>query len=336
MIAIIIIGVVILLPLIYLSRLKGEYEVTRSILIQKKAKVIFAKICDFKTWNEWSPWLIHEPKTQIVYSKDCQKEGGHYNWNGKIIGAGKLTHVRLISPHKIEQKIEFIKPFRAVCRVAWKIEDNKGSSKVTWIMQGKMPFLFRFMTAKTVQLIKKDYDFGLAMLNGVLDSKAERPKLSFNGKVNLNEQTCITKSYTGSFDNLKSVMSQTFPELYQYVEKAKNLEIVGVPFTAYRKINLKKNTVKLDICIPIKGKDIANIYETKTFPAGRYFKNTLQGSYKFLEFAWHHSFNHFKMQKKTQKMSFDWKRICLEFYRNDPSKVKHTNDTITEIYFPIK
>ena len=48
MIAIIIIGVVILLPLIYLSRLKGEYEVTRSILIQKKAKVIFAKICDFK------------------------------------------------------------------------------------------------------------------------------------------------------------------------------------------------------------------------------------------------------------------------------------------------
>ena len=53
MIAIIIIGVVILLPLIYLSRLKGEYEVTRSILIQKKAKVIFAKICDFKTWNEW-------------------------------------------------------------------------------------------------------------------------------------------------------------------------------------------------------------------------------------------------------------------------------------------
>ena len=62
MIAIIIIGVVILLALIYLSRLKGEYEVKRSILIQKKAKVIFDKICDFKTWNEWSPWLIHEPK----------------------------------------------------------------------------------------------------------------------------------------------------------------------------------------------------------------------------------------------------------------------------------
>ena len=74
MIAIIIIGVVILLPLIYLSRLKGEYEVTRSILIQKKAKVIFAKICDFKTWN---CGVRGEPKTQIVYSKDC--EGGHYN-----------------------------------------------------------------------------------------------------------------------------------------------------------------------------------------------------------------------------------------------------------------
>ncbi len=336
MITIIIIGIIVLLPLVYLSLLKGEYEVKRNILIHKKAKVIFDKICDFKTWNEWSPWLIHEPETKIVYSRDFQKEGGSYTWDGKTIGSGKLTHTRLVSPNKIEQRIDFIKPFRAVCRVAWKIEEEKGSSKVTWIMQGKMPFLFRFMTAKTVCMIEKDYDFGLAMINGILDSKAERPELSFNGKTVLAEQNCLTKSYTGSFDNLKSVMSQTFPELYQYIVKSENLEIAGVPFTAYRKMSPKKNTVKLDICIPIKGSSSANTYEIKTFPAGKYFKSTLKGNYKFLEFAWPQSFNHLKMQKKIQKMRFDWRRVCLEFYPNDPTKLKHTNDTLTEIYIPIK
>ena len=73
MIAIIIIGVVILLPLIYLSRLKAEYEVKRSILIQKKAKVIFAKICDFKTWNEWS-LVDSRKKRKLFIAKTVKKK----------------------------------------------------------------------------------------------------------------------------------------------------------------------------------------------------------------------------------------------------------------------
>ncbi|MEW8350015.1 MAG: GyrI-like domain-containing protein, partial [Candidatus Thiodiazotropha taylori] len=73
-------------------------------------------------------------------------------------------------------------------------------------------------------------------------------------------------------------------------------------------------------------------FKLKQFPAGRYYKTTMKGSYQFLELAWYQAYSHLQMQKiKPQK-----KAASLEFYENDPNEVDHTNEITTSIYVPVK
>jgi uncharacterized protein YndB with AHSA1/START domain len=94
-------AIVIAIPLaavIYLATLDGSFRVKRSLEIEAPAEAVFAAIVDLRSWPEWSPWMMHEPDAALVYSDDFQQEGGHYSWDGKVVGAGKLTHLSF-KPH---------------------------------------------------------------------------------------------------------------------------------------------------------------------------------------------------------------------------------------------
>ena len=107
---------------------------------------------------------MHEPGTTLAFSDKPDQEGGWYTWDGKLIGAGKLTHEKFTGEEKIEQRIEFKRPFKSVCKVWWELEKKDDSTTlVSWNMDGKMPFLFRFMAKKMPEYISKDYDTGLYM-----------------------------------------------------------------------------------------------------------------------------------------------------------------------------
>ncbi|MCU7810598.1 MAG: SRPBCC family protein, partial [Candidatus Thiodiazotropha sp. (ex Notomyrtea botanica)] len=144
--ALIIIAFIVAVPLFYLATLDGGFKVRRSLVIASDRKTVFDKVRDFRSWRDWSPWLMHEPDTALTYSDTPDQEGGWYTWDGKTVGAGKLTHVQFTGNEMIEQRIEFKRPFKSVSKVWWEFErTDKGTTRVHWNMAGKMPFLFRFM-----------------------------------------------------------------------------------------------------------------------------------------------------------------------------------------------
>ena len=135
-------------------------------------QTVFNKVRDFRSWAEWSPWLMHEPDTRLEFSQSPEQEGGWYTWDGDRVGAGKLTHVSIEPPDRIEERIEFLRPFKSVSAVWWEFVDRDGQTEVSWNMKGAMPFFFRFMTRMMSVMIGKDYDLGLALLRGTLDPRA--------------------------------------------------------------------------------------------------------------------------------------------------------------------
>lgn len=330
--ALIILAVILAIPLLYLATLDGNYTVRRSLEIGASRKTVFDKIRDFKSWADWSPWMMHEPEAALVYSDDPDQAGGWYTWDGRTIGSGKLIHEKFTGEEKIEQRIEFKRPFKSVCRVWWELERKDDSTTlVHWNMAGKMPFLFRFMAKKMPEYIGKDYETGLYLLRGELESGAEVPRLSFIGPVELPDQTALTIHFDGHLDDMKKAMMEGFPRLGNYVDE-NGITATGFPFCIYHKVDLRKMHFNCDMALPVPAETTSGELDVKTYTGGRYYKTTLQGSYEFLELAWYQAYSHLQMQKIKPESG----RAALEMYEVDPAAVSHTNELITSIYIPIK
>ncbi|MCU7842482.1 MAG: SRPBCC family protein [Candidatus Thiodiazotropha sp. (ex Monitilora ramsayi)] len=330
--AFIVIAVILAVPIIYLATLDGGFTVKRSLEIDADRKTVFDKVRDFRSWPSWSPWLMHEPETKLVYSDKPNKEGGWYTWDGRIVGAGKLTHGKFTNEEMIEQRIEFKRPFRSVSKVWWEFEaTDKGTTLVHWNMAGKMPFLFRFMAKKMPEYISKDYDTGLYMLRGELETDTEVPHITFEGTSEVSDQTALAIHFEGHLEEMKKAMMDGFPRLGRYVDD-NGLSATGYPFTIYHKVDLGDMHFNCDMAIPVPAETASSEFEVKSYPGGRYFKTTLQGSYDFLELAWYQAYSHLQMQKIKPAP----KRPSLEVYENDPASVNHTNEIITSIYIPVR
>lgn len=317
--------------LVYLATLDGSYKVDRSIVIKVPPQQVFDRVRDFRSWKDWSPWLIHEPDAELEFSEHPDQEGGWYRWDGRVVGAGTLTHGRIETPSMIDQQIEFIRPFRSVVAVGWRFQPCEEGTRVHWQMNGRMPFLFRFMAARTQAMIEKDYDLGLAMLRGVLDAQAEVPRLEFVGKTVLAPWHSLAYDWSGSLEDMPGVMQQQFPLLAAEIEQQGRRQ-TGPAFTAYHQIDLQRQQTQCSMAIVVDSETSAGNMTLKELGGGRYFKVTLQGSYNFLGLAWYAANSHLRMHKIKRDRS----RPSLEVYENDPRSVSDSNELLTTLYLPLK
>ncbi|MCH9699563.1 MAG: GyrI-like domain-containing protein [Gammaproteobacteria bacterium] len=328
---IILLLVVIAALFVYLACLPGDYKVSRSITVNTDIQSVFDKIRDFKTWPAWSPWLMHEPKTRLEFSENYTEEGGYYAWDGEYVGAGKLTHVQFHAPEQIKQRLEFTRPFKSVCDVSFDLKPQENGTAITWVMHGSMPFLFRFMTKKTVQMIGKDYELGLAMLAGQLAPQAEHPRISFDGEQSLSAQPALCQSFSGYLADMQTAMKEAYPGMMDYINQ-RNGKLSGPPLTVYHQVNLKTMHFTCDFAVPVEQSIDPGQYQFKQLPAGEFYKVSLKGDYRFLEMAWYSAYNHLRMLK----IKFHTKRPSLEVYINNPSAAESTNQLVTELYVPLK
>ncbi len=113
---------------------------------------------------------------------------------------------------------------------------------------------------------------------------------------------------------------------------SRDASISGYPMSIYHKVNLKADRFQCDLAVPTEADIPAGEYVFKEAAAGRFLKVVLQGSYEFLELAWHVAYSHIHIRK----YKVDSSQAALEVYENDPNQVASTNDVITALYIPLK
>lgn len=331
-----VIAALILIALIYLSTLSGDYEVRVTRTLPAAQDELYHRLIDFKTWHQWSPWIMHEPDCPLEYSDNVTEVGGHYSWDGKLIGAGSMEHTLLEYPSRTEEKLTCTRPFKSVCKVGFELEaegeQTQGpKTKVTWYMKGSMPFLFRTMVRRTREMIQTDYETGLAMLSGVLDPNSEHPKFEFLGNQSRETTTYLSIPWEGSIEDMPAAMAKGFAELGEYFASGSAVA-AGQPISVYHKVKNRGTYFVMDMGIPVSEGTEDNKYQVKQIEGGTFQQTQLTGSYDFLKSAWHNAMGHMKMTKTK----FDWKRPCVELYENDHSTVDHTNELVTSIFVPVK
>ncbi len=314
----------------WLSTQSGKFNVSRQRVINASPETLFKIVSDYKTWPDWTPWLAHEPGCQLNFSEQTDQANSWYSWDGKIIGAGKMTNHTLNSPSRIDAKLEFTRPMKSQSDIYWDFVPVDGGTEVTWGMQGEMPFLFRWMAGKMDSMIGKDYETGLAKLAMQAGDHSDPMELEFNGVIEAPAQQYISLPWEGSLDELGPVMQEAYPKLMAAVEEHQ-LELSAEPLSIYHKVNPKKRFVKCEMALPVKtSKEIAG-FNTGELPERRYSRTTLKGSYGHMEKAWHSAFAHLKMSK----LKFKWPQPMLERYVADPIE-KSGLDLVTYLDIPVK
>ena len=315
----------------YLALQPGEIRVRRSLLINRDRADIFNEVRDFRTWREWSPWLLHEPDARLDYSDAPDQQGGWYSWDGQLIGAGRITHLRLDAPERIEQRIVFTRPFKSSSAVSWEFVEHPSGTEVVWTMRGRMPFLLRSLAPTINAAIEKDYEIGLVLLRARLDPSADRLQIRFIGETEYPEQNAMTIPFAGGLDAMVEAMQKAFPRL---VSAAAERGIVpdGPMFAAYHKADPQRGQFECDMALPVPDGTDPGEFALRRLGGGRYYLAEVQGSYDFLAPAWYSIMGHLRMAKLT----WDRKRPSLEVYAVDPSTAAGSNDILTRIYVPIR
>ncbi len=320
-------AVLLLAVVVYLVSFDGRFRVERSREIAAPVEAVFNAVADFRTWPEWSPWLLHEPDAELVFSDDCDREGGFYSWNGEHIGTGKLTHIALHANSSIEQQIEFTRPFRARHRVAWSFENRGDRTLASWGMSGRMPFLLRFMAARIEPMIGRDYELGLALLNGFVNADAEHPRLVFHGRETLEDFSYWSIPCHGNLRQLESTRESSLESLRRAADGK-----TGLGLTLYQRFDPLALQYRAEVAIPVAAQTPASNYTQREFRGGDYFRTTLHGSHEFLPLAWHALYSHCRMRG----LKLDRTRPALEIYHSMPAQAADSNRLITVLYAPLK
>lgn len=313
--------------LLYLALLPGRFQVRRSLEMAAPVETVFAAVVDLKSWPLWSPWLLHEPGARLDFSDDYQAEEGYYEWDGALVGAGRLTHARIVPHNRIEQQLDFYRPFKSTSPVNWALETHDRHTLVSWKMEGRMPFLFRFMTKSMAPMIERDFELGLALLQGYVNGNAPHPSLHFAGEETLEDFSYWAIPFSGKLRQLETTR-QKHIEALEAASDGKS----GLPLTLLHRFGPNSPDYEAEIAIPIADSAPGANYTTRHFRGGRYFGLTLHGDHRFLPLGWHALFSHCRMRRIKRDKS----RPALEIYQDDPKRARNSNEIGSALYLPIR
>lgn len=165
-----IIGIVLLmivaLFLIIPLFMASSYSVERSTVIDRPVGEVFPQVADFNNWIEWNPWSEMEPAARNVIVGAPMTEGSSWRWEGKVIGAGTLTIVKLEPNRLIESDLVFKAPMQSTADDSWQFETTAdGGTKVTWKNSGGLDYpVGRWFGSMVEDQLGGQFERGLANL----------------------------------------------------------------------------------------------------------------------------------------------------------------------------
>ncbi len=152
----------------------APFTVTRNALIPAAPADIFPFVNSFHEWTKWSPWEAVDPKLSRSYSGNESGVGAKYAWSGNNkAGTGTMEIVGSQEPGKIDIRLEFTKPMKAVNPTAFTFVPEGDGTRVTWTMTGENKGLGKvfalFMNMD--KMVGGDFEKGLASLKTAVTQK---------------------------------------------------------------------------------------------------------------------------------------------------------------------
>lgn len=318
---------------IYIAVQPNSFEVTRSRNIEAPKEVLYDKIIDFKTWEQWSSWVEADPAMVLTIPEKHQGVGGSYSWEDQD-GMGTMTTISANPYTSITQEMQFADYPKS--DVSWHlVTKDDGSTDVTWKIAGQdLPFMFKLFSTLMGGMEKQigpHYERSLEKLDSLVQVDMKRFEITVNGITEYGGGYYLYKTTNTNSQNMSAKMGESFGKIMQFMGEH-NIKQSGMPLTVYN--DMSSSSVIMSNGIPVKEKIILPMdadVSLNYIPNIKVLKTTLKGNYTNLNKAWEKAMAYLVQNNLEQASEHPF-----EIYTTDPGNYPNPADWITEIYIPIQ
>ena len=168
----IVVAVLVIGILAFAATRPDTFHVERSATIKAPPEKIFPFLNDFKLSQAWSPWEKKDPAMKRTFGNTTSGKGAYYAWEGnKDVGKGSMEVAESTPPSRLVLNLTFLEPFEAHNTATYVLKPEGDSTKVTWSIDGPMPYISKVVSifCDMDTLIGKDFETGLANLKTIAE-----------------------------------------------------------------------------------------------------------------------------------------------------------------------
>lgn len=153
----------------------STYEVRRSAVIPAAPEDIFPLVNNFHEWTAWSPWEAVDPGMSRRYFGPDSGVAAGYEWSGnRKAGSGTMEIAESEPSSRINVRLEFTKPFKAVNPTTFTFTPAPGGTEVSWLMTGEnkgFPARLFALFVNMDKMVGSDFERGLTSLASAVAAK---------------------------------------------------------------------------------------------------------------------------------------------------------------------
>lgn len=309
-----------------------EYEVSREIIIEAPAPLVFDQVNIHKNRDAWSPWEAMDPNMTKTYEGPESGAGAIYKWTGNdSVGTGSLTILESDPSTYIKSELTFTAPWESTSTIEWHFEEVEGGTRAKWVNKGSLPgYLFWMGTEDMEEMMGPDFEKGLTQLKKVSEDKTADSKLP--SQVLETTVAAMNYYYVEKEIAIEEMSEDIFSEGYETIFEYLGEDAGGVKeplFAVFHEWDEENDRTRFEIAIavdsdkPGKGK-VKKGVTYKGPVAMRFF----QGPYDEFDKV-HEELHQYIEENGLQFAGSPW-----ESYVVGPGEDPDPKNWITEIYYP--
>ncbi len=331
---------------VFIATQKGDFDVTRSKVINVPDSTAFAYINDLNNWKSYSSWSKIELKPRYKISKKTTGIGSTLQWkDSDNEGFVKIFDAKI--NETISQKMIFE---GQNSEIYWKFKDTIGGTKITYRSKGVLPFglkVYTFLNGGSDKVIGNKFDKSLAQIDKSIHVVVPKKAVSEAIETPITEDTYtiivdglvtkISNFYAHIPINSKiSNIDKNFKILVPKIEKfliKNNIVKTGKPFIIYKTYQIENDFASFSVCIPVNKEYLINndseVLMSKT-PSYQALKTTLKGNTSHIEETYG-TIENYISQNLISKDTIP----NIELFSKSVLDTKDPNQWITTIYVSV-
>lgn len=312
--------------------LEDKVQVSRSITIDRPAKMVFKVVNSMHRFNEWSPWADVDPNATYKYEGPAKGVNSMMSWTGnEEVGTGKQTIIESVPYEMVKAELYFDGQGDDPAWATYQLKDLGDSTEISWIFDADFNgnILGRYFGMMMDGMLGPQYEKGLQRLKLLVEAQTVYDFSHFSVE-DVEAQNVLYVTTSGSLDeDISTVIATAYGQITNFM-MTNGIEFAGMPMTITH--SLVDRQWEFDAAIPVSIDSIegetGDIQLGQTY-AGKAVKYIQMGPYDQGNVTTD-LINAYLEEHELEATGKMW-----DVYANDPTTVSEA-EIMTIIYQPIK